>query len=166
MKLSVTERMWRVGRAINSSYPWLPPILMSISILMWILSLAFRVQTPFLRGRVLASGFVVLYLIGALIELRILLLARLSWNLMKDGRSIGLRDVAISAFSIALYPIVIGALLMLRILRNGRVSKRDSLLTIVTLGFWLSVAQTRILSNISKTLFTYQVSEPVSSGGK
>jgi len=160
--LSTTERIWRVGRAINSSYPWIPPILMSISILAWIFSLFSKIHIPLLKGRIFASVFVILYLTGALIELRILLLARLSWNLMNNGKSIGVKDVVISAFSIALYPIIIGALLTLKILMNGRVSKKDSLLTIVTLGFWLSVAQTRILSNISKMLFTYQVSEPFS----
>ena len=160
--MSTTERIWRVGRAINSSYPWIPPILMSISILAWIFSLFSKIHIPLLKGRIFASVFVILYLTGALIELRILLLARLSWNLMNNGKSIGVKDVVISAFSIALYPIIIGALLTLKILMNGRVSKKDSLLTIVTLGFWLSVAQTRILSNISKMLFTYQVSEPFS----
>ncbi len=164
--MSVTERMWKTGEVVKNSHSWLPPLLMSASVTAWLIFIVLKYRlTPF-EGRVLASIFIALYLIGALIELRILLLARLSWNLIKEGGSVGLKDVLVSAISIALYPVVLGALLSLRIVADRRVRAKDSILTVVTLGFWLSVIQTRILSNLSDILLMYQAPELISSRGE
>jgi hypothetical protein len=138
-------------RILSGSAHWIAPILLSVPLITWLTFMGMKVRIPGLEGRVIAALLISLYIIGALLEIRWLLVVRLAWNLItRRSSTIDLRDLMFSLTAIALYPVLIGSLMALSRSNDGKVKLRDAILTVVTLGLWLSYVQGKIAKSLCR----------------
>lgn len=126
-------------KALNDPPPWIAPLLLSAA---WISVIL--LATGILDGKspYIAPSIIMLALIGGYLELRWIMLERLARN-MVENEIFKLRviDVVYSALAVALYPVVIGIILIVRVMsyRSGPLL----LLSILTLGLALAIMQKR-----------------------
>lgn len=126
-------------KALNDPPPWIAPLPLSVA---WISVIL--LATGILDGKspYIAPSIITLALIGGYLELRWIMLGRLARNIVENEIfKLRVIDVVYSALAVALYPIVIGIILVVRAMsyRSGPLL----LLSILTLGLALAVMQKR-----------------------
>jgi hypothetical protein len=88
------------------------------------------------------------------------MISRYSWNLIRGRRAeMGFEDLLSASAMVALYPVVIGALLALSSSYQGNSRKIDAILTVLTLGLWLSYAQKRVADRLKTFISSLELSE-------
>ncbi len=161
--MSKLEKINKLRKAVKGPISWASPVLLSIPIAIWIYLLMFKPKIPSLEGRLLAALLVSLYILGAMLEIRWLLIIKYSWDVVLDSnKGISMEDFLVASLIVALYPLAIGALFALRRSFRGNVKLIDYLLTLVTLGFWLAYAQRRAATNIERILSSLDLTEEAS----
>ena len=126
-------------KALNDPPPWIAPLLLSAA---WISVILLATGILEVESPYIAPSIITLALIGGYLELRWVMLERLARNIMENEVfKLRVIDVVYSALAVALYPLIIGIMLIIRVMsyRSGLLI----LLSILTLGLALAIMQKR-----------------------